>query len=223
MIEYRELKKNALKELKSRWDHLKYEMEDPENEMLVEAMMKLRELPEKARATLADFLHGTEFGDWLEKFTALLDQDSHLMVLSVVEDLVKEIRWSILDSGYVRAFRVVLEDDASGRREARWFLCIDEDTPPATIAYNELLGSMTQGFPSAKLVSVKRTGFNSVAEFAKMLQVFGSEENWDGYDFTGSGELDKLFCSYELGELLNSSVPIRGLSREYVSPYTVVV
>ena len=212
MIDFNTIKEKAAIQLQDEWNELQDTLwENPESQRLADAMLKLREMSEDAKFTLSEILCDTVPVSFLRDFNVIFDTNEFIRLPNALDFLIIHLRYNILDNGYVRIIKAVIEEDIRVRKikTSKFFLTTDEDTDPIVLTIRRLNQDGTLGYINPKLISVKRTYFGQVEEFTRMLEVFGDKENWDGFDFIGEDKLEPLFYFYEEKELLDEPMPLR--------------
>jgi len=212
MIDFNMIKEKAAVQLQDEWNELQDTLwENPESQRLADAIMNLRSLVEDSKFTLSEILCDNVPASFLRDFNVIFDTNEFIRLPNTLDSLITHLRYNILDDGYIRIIKAVIEEDIEIRKikTSKFFLTTDEDTDPIELTIRRLKQDGTLGYINPKLISVKRTYFGQVEEFTRMLEVFGDKENWDGFDFIGEDKLEPLFCFYEEKELLGEPMPLR--------------
>ena len=209
MIDFNMIKKKGAVQLENECFALQDMLwEDPEAQRLADAIMSLRSLEEDNKFTLSEMLCGTVLTSFLRGFNVIFNTNEFNRLPSTLGYLITSLRYSILDDGYIRIVKAVIEEDTNARKAktSKFFLTTDEDTDPIELTLKRLKQDGTLGFINPKLISVKKAYFGQVEKFTRMLEVFGDKENWDGFDFICEDRLESLLCFHEAKELLGKSV-----------------
>ncbi len=212
MIDFNMIKKKGATQLENECFKLQDTLwEDPDAQRLADAMLKLREMTEDAKFTLSEILCDTDSASFLRDFSVVFNANEFIRLPNTLNSLITNLRYSILDDGYIRIVKADIEEDIEIRKikTSKFFLTTDEDTDPVELTIRRLKQDGTLGYINPKLISVKRAYFGQVEEFTRMLEVFGDEENWDGFDFIGEDKLEPLLCFYEEKELLDKPVTLK--------------
>ena len=212
MIDFNTLRKKAAVQLQDEWNELQDTLwENPESQRLAEAILKLRGMPDDVKFTLSEMLCDTVPASFLRDFKGIFDAHEFIRLPNALDSLITLLRYNILDDGYLRMVKAVIEEDIGDRKikTSKFFLTTDEDTDPIKLTIRKLEREGTLGFFDPKLISVKRTCFGQVEKFVGMLEVLGGKDHWDGFDFIGEDQLEPLFCFNEEQELLDRPVPLR--------------
>lgn len=212
MIDFDMIKEKAAVQLQDEWNELQDTLwEDPESQRLADAILKLRDMKENAKFTLSGILCDTVPASFLRDFKVIFDTNEFILLPSTLDSLITRLRYSILDDGYVRIIKAVIEEDIKVRKikTSKFFLTTDEDADPIKLTIRKIKEDGTLGYINPKLISVKRTYFRQVEEFIKMLEAFTNKDNWDGFDFIGEDTLESLFCFSDVKELLDNPMLLR--------------
>jgi len=210
MIDFDTIKEKAAVQLQDEWNELQDTLRKThESQRLADAIMNLRSLTEDNKFTLAKILCDTA-ASFLSDFSVIFDTAEFIRLPNTLDSLITFLRYNILDDGYIRIVKAVIEEDIGKKiKTSKFFLTTDEDTDPIELAMRKLEKDVRLGFDDPKLISVKRTYFGQVEKFTRMLEVFGDEDNWDGFDFIGEDKLEPLLCFHDKRELLDKPVLLK--------------
>lgn len=216
MMDFNTIKEKATVQLQDEWNKLQDTLlENPDSQRLADAIMNLRSLSEDSKFTLSEILCDTVPVSFLEDFRIIFNVNEFSRLSSALDSLITQLRYSILDDGYIRIFKAVIEEDLCiggkkiERSKLKFFLTTDEDSDPIELTVRKVKQNATLGYLNPKLVSVKRAYFGQAEKFTRMLEVFGDKNNWDMFDFIGEDKLEPLLCFHELKELLDKPVHLK--------------
>lgn len=197
MLDFSEIREKAKDQFRFYCEMLRKTVsEDERYPVLLESVMRLRELDEEGRFTLSGMLcgRGIQCGmedDFLQMFNTVFDPDEFLGLPGDLDWLL----WHLMQesaNGKLYVVRAEVEDKA-GKRAARHFLYSGDKMDPMEAA--EKWFPCQYGLHGRQLVGGRQAGIGGFQSLVDFLDILSDKHSWDGFDLVPKAieRIDKLF------------------------------